>query len=270
MITERLKEVKKFKLSSGSHTNPEQGACVMEMVSYVAGEPWSDRPYCACPALTKYAINVNDRVDDKTRQKLRTLIPLLAGSKSSHEVAVKRARYLVLQSITVTLPLLTDALKLKDVSKKLRSFKDGEWLAMRDYCQDVARPAMVEAANKHAANAANAANAADAAANAAYYAANAAANAAYYDADYAAYAAANAADYAAANADAAYYAANAAAYANADAAYYAANYAANADAAYAAAGKKGTAAQKAKMLGVRDAINASAIKSLRAACKITK
>jgi len=36
-------------LSHGSHTSPKEGACVMEYVSVLAGEPWTDRPACTHP-----------------------------------------------------------------------------------------------------------------------------------------------------------------------------------------------------------------------------
>lgn len=31
-------------LKAGSHSSVEQGACIMEAVAFVAGEPWSDQP----------------------------------------------------------------------------------------------------------------------------------------------------------------------------------------------------------------------------------
>lgn len=71
------KLLKTVVLKKGSHKSFEQGACVMEMVSYIANEPWSDRPNCACPILTDFAIRYNDRVPDKQRQKLKSLIPKL-------------------------------------------------------------------------------------------------------------------------------------------------------------------------------------------------
>ena len=40
-------------LKSGSHKPPngEFAACVMEAVSYIANEPWSDHPACTCPVI---------------------------------------------------------------------------------------------------------------------------------------------------------------------------------------------------------------------------
>ena len=60
----RLNEVEKLTLSKGAHESLNQGLCIMEMVSYLANEPWSDHPQCSCVALTAYAISLNDRGDD--------------------------------------------------------------------------------------------------------------------------------------------------------------------------------------------------------------
>ena len=44
LLQERLAEIERVSIASGSHGGDEGiegGACVMELVSYVAGEPWS-------------------------------------------------------------------------------------------------------------------------------------------------------------------------------------------------------------------------------------
>lgn len=62
-------------LSSGTHLTPDDGACVMELVSVLAGEPFSDQPHCTDPTLATVARVVNDEMSDRARQ---TLIPLAA------------------------------------------------------------------------------------------------------------------------------------------------------------------------------------------------
>lgn len=80
----RLEALEKIKLSTGSHASIENGACIMEMVSYLANEPWSDHPKCACPILTGYAIRLNDRSDDETREKLKAIAPKLVGTSTGN------------------------------------------------------------------------------------------------------------------------------------------------------------------------------------------
>ena len=78
-------------LKSGSHESLEAGACLLEAVSYVAGEPWSDRPECVCPALAAFGRTWNDALDDDTRNRLlKPLIPKLIGTRSTPDVQDRR------------------------------------------------------------------------------------------------------------------------------------------------------------------------------------
>lgn len=67
-------------LSHGGHSNPKQGACVMEMVSYIAGEAWSDRPECVNDTIQEIARQVNDFVSDDNRSIIATMIPRFIGT----------------------------------------------------------------------------------------------------------------------------------------------------------------------------------------------
>lgn len=67
-------------LSAGAHRCPSTGACLMECVSVVAGEPWSDRPSCTHPVLAAAARGANDGLPDEERQRLLALIPRLVGT----------------------------------------------------------------------------------------------------------------------------------------------------------------------------------------------
>lgn len=62
-------------LSAGSHLRPEQGACLMEYVSVLAGEPFSDHPRCTHRVLGELARLVNDAVTARTRARLAALAP---------------------------------------------------------------------------------------------------------------------------------------------------------------------------------------------------
>ncbi len=78
-------------LSAGGHEHVDEGACFMEAVSYVAGEPWSDKPACACPVLGAFLRTWNDDLSDTDRDRLlRPLVLRLAGSRSTPEVEARR------------------------------------------------------------------------------------------------------------------------------------------------------------------------------------
>ena len=85
-------------LSSGAHDDPSQGACVMEYVSLLAGEPWSDTPACTHPVLAEAAQVVNDWVSGSERHLLVPLIGRLFGTAemgSEHERKVLSVRLAV-------------------------------------------------------------------------------------------------------------------------------------------------------------------------------
>ena len=74
-------------LRSGAHDTFENGACLLEAVSYVAGEPFSDSPSCVCPVLAAFGRSWNDTLDDEARNRLlKPFIPRLIGTKSTSEV----------------------------------------------------------------------------------------------------------------------------------------------------------------------------------------
>jgi hypothetical protein len=67
-------------LSSGSHDAEQGEACVMEYVSMLAGEEWSDRPECTHPLLAHEARTTNDLLRDGDRPRLVPLIGRLFGT----------------------------------------------------------------------------------------------------------------------------------------------------------------------------------------------
>lgn len=66
-------------LSRGAHRNPAEGACLMEYVSQLAGEGFSDQPRCTDPVLAAVARQVNDHTSDPARPRLAVLAPDLAA-----------------------------------------------------------------------------------------------------------------------------------------------------------------------------------------------
>jgi hypothetical protein len=70
-------------LSRGKHRNPRKGACFMEMVSYLAGERWSDHPTCTHSLLGALARLVNDHTSDAGRGNLVELAPSVIGLTST-------------------------------------------------------------------------------------------------------------------------------------------------------------------------------------------
>jgi hypothetical protein len=68
--------------TGGTHLSPEEGACLMEWVSVLAGEPWSDAPATTHPLLAHLGRLVNDAMTPIGRQALIPLAPRLKGLNS--------------------------------------------------------------------------------------------------------------------------------------------------------------------------------------------
>jgi hypothetical protein len=80
-----------IKLSRGRHSSPEDGACVMELASMLAGEPFSDRPQSACQVIAGFLRSYNDHIDDRRRQDLYEYAARVVGTRGDAAVERRRA-----------------------------------------------------------------------------------------------------------------------------------------------------------------------------------
>jgi hypothetical protein len=81
-------------LSRGKHTSPEKGACVMELASMLAGEPFSDHPRSVCPVVAALLRRYNDVLDDRRRQDLYEYAAKVVGSRGSARLEHARTEHL--------------------------------------------------------------------------------------------------------------------------------------------------------------------------------
>lgn len=65
-----------------AHLSPENGMCLMEYVSTLAGAPFSDNPAGVHPLLASLARAVNDATSDRARSGLLDLAPALLAAPS--------------------------------------------------------------------------------------------------------------------------------------------------------------------------------------------
>jgi hypothetical protein len=83
-----------IKLSKGKHTGPEDGACVMELASMLAGEPFTDHPVSVCPVIGSFLRSYNDSIDERRRQSLYDYASRVVGSRSTQRTQQARAERL--------------------------------------------------------------------------------------------------------------------------------------------------------------------------------
>jgi hypothetical protein len=72
-------------LARGRHRDPRAGRCLLELVSVLAGEPWSDHPRCVHPVLASVARRANDACSDAGRDALIALALPLIGTAAIPE-----------------------------------------------------------------------------------------------------------------------------------------------------------------------------------------
>lgn len=89
-------------LTIGTHLSPEDGACLMEWVSVLAGEPWTDHPATTHPLAAHLGRLVNDAMSPAGRQELLALAPRLTGLRSQDpRVTAELAEMATAYAITV-------------------------------------------------------------------------------------------------------------------------------------------------------------------------
>jgi hypothetical protein len=177
-------------LKQGSHVDREKGMCAMEAVAWLANEPHSDAPKCACPVITKFVIRLNDRWSSEERQLLKPYLPRILNTRDGN--ALKRAEIL---AMTVCTKITPHAIELCGFPKHAEKMRKATTLKEAELAAKEAKTAAADDAAYAAADAAYAAADAAYAAAAAYAADDAAADAAAaYAADAADDAAADAAD----------------------------------------------------------------------------
>src|SRR4051812_38135827 len=79
------------RLSAGKHRSPEDGVCVMELASMLAGEPFDDHPRSVCPVIGAFLRVYNDGLDDERRQDLYACAALVVGSRADRYAERLRA-----------------------------------------------------------------------------------------------------------------------------------------------------------------------------------
>jgi hypothetical protein len=84
-----------IKLSKGKHSSPEDGACVMELASMLAGEPFSDHPASVCPVLGSFLRAYNDSVGDGRRQDRYEYASRIVDTRGPLDVQRQRSQRLV-------------------------------------------------------------------------------------------------------------------------------------------------------------------------------
>jgi len=82
------------RLSAGKHRSPEDGVCVVELASMLAGETFTDRPPSVCPVIGAFLRAYNDGTTEERRQDLYECASLIVGSRADRGAEHQRAELL--------------------------------------------------------------------------------------------------------------------------------------------------------------------------------
>jgi len=83
------------RLGKGKHHSPDQGACVMELASMLAGEPFSDHPRSVSRPIAAFLRRYNDILDDRRRQDLYPYAATAVRTEAGSDVEDQRVQRLL-------------------------------------------------------------------------------------------------------------------------------------------------------------------------------
>jgi len=84
------------RLARGRHRAPQDGACVMELASMIAHEPFTDQPDSVCRVIAAVLRSYNDAVNDARRQDLYGCAAAVLGTRAPDSVERARAAHCLL------------------------------------------------------------------------------------------------------------------------------------------------------------------------------
>jgi hypothetical protein len=90
-----------IRLSRGPHASPDEGACVMELASMLAGESFTDAPVSVCPVIACFLRPYNDSIDDDRRQGLYDYASRVVGSRAPEPVQWARADHMAAWALAI-------------------------------------------------------------------------------------------------------------------------------------------------------------------------
>jgi hypothetical protein len=80
------------RLSACRHASPDEGVCVMELASMLAGEPFTDRPGSVSPSIAALLRGLNDGLNDEKRQTLKRFAAASVGTVADRRAERARRR----------------------------------------------------------------------------------------------------------------------------------------------------------------------------------
>jgi hypothetical protein len=100
-------------LEQGTHIRREDGLSLMEAVAWISGLSHSAEPVCVDPVFIRVCSFLNNRWDDRDRQKLLRLVLLLVGTRQGGQLSKRRAFFIIDRVIRLVFSAFLRALPCK-------------------------------------------------------------------------------------------------------------------------------------------------------------
>ena len=130
----------------GAHENLSDGACIMELCAWVAGETHSDSPACVSPVIAAFMRRLNDRLDDEKRQQLVPYAISCIGTNTGRTDDIVRAYLCADWACRTVAPWWLERAGLHDYATRLRALPGVIDRATADVARAVCREARYAAA----------------------------------------------------------------------------------------------------------------------------
>ena len=124
MTTAQKLDLDALTLTKGGHGSLSDGACIMEAVSLIAGEPWGDHPECVSPTIGAFLRSWNDGLDDEPRQRLKPYATKVVGTNTGPADEQIRGALAMDWLVRVHTPAWLELAGLKDEAAELRALPE--------------------------------------------------------------------------------------------------------------------------------------------------
>ena len=136
---------------AGAGADSQIDVCAMQAVAWLAGEPNTARPQCACPVIAKYVTRLNDsRLFANHRDLIKPYCPRIAGTRSTRDVERKRAFIAADFAVRSFAPTVLRALKREEWAAALEGVAPitdkASVVAAQDTTREVRKAAVAVAA----------------------------------------------------------------------------------------------------------------------------
>lgn len=147
-IPERVAELEQITLDHGAHDSADDGMCVAEAMTYVTGQPFSDRPACVSLAIAAFLRRWNDALPVEPRQLLKPYVLKALNTATGPEHELRRSWLAADWLIRTAAPAWLERAGLEEDARQLRQLP--ELTSIETY--EPARP-LIQMARAHASKA---------------------------------------------------------------------------------------------------------------------